>query len=50
VEEPDTAASAAEGEREAVVLSLDADSFDEAIAKHSFVVAQFYAPWGGNGS
>jgi protein disulfide-isomerase A1 len=46
VEKPDAAASAsaADGEGEAV-LSLDADSFDDAVAQHPFVVALFYAPW-----
>ncbi|ONK65703.1 uncharacterized protein A4U43_C06F70 [Asparagus officinalis] len=27
------------------VLTLDASNFDEAIAKHPFVVVEFYAPW-----
>jgi protein disulfide-isomerase A1 len=38
-EEP---AAAAEGE---AVLTLDVDSFDEAVAKHPFMVVEFYAPW-----
>jgi protein disulfide-isomerase A1 len=39
VEEP-----AADGAAEAV-LTLDVDSFDEAVAKHPFMVVEFYAPW-----
>jgi protein disulfide-isomerase A1 len=35
---------AAEGAAEAV-LTLDVDSFDEAVAKHPFMVVEFYAPW-----
>ncbi|PWZ28591.1 Protein disulfide-isomerase [Zea mays] len=41
-EEP---AAAAEGE---AVLTLDVDSFDEAVAKHPFMVVEFYAPWCGH--
>ncbi|XP_062182353.1 protein disulfide isomerase-like 1-1 [Phragmites australis] len=41
------AAAAAEGEGEAV-LTLDADSFDDAVAKHPFMVVEFYAPWCGH--
>jgi len=41
-EEP--AAAASEGAAEAV-LTLDVDSFDEAVAKHPFMVVEFYAPW-----
>ena len=36
------AAAAAEGE---AVLTLDVDTFDEAVAKHPFMVVEFYAPW-----
>jgi protein disulfide-isomerase A1 len=36
----DTAAS--EGE---AVLTLDVDNFDDAVAKHPFMVVEFYAPW-----
>lgn len=40
----------AEGETESKekpssVLTLDASNFDEAIAKHPFIVVEFYAPW-----
>jgi protein disulfide-isomerase A1 len=35
---------APEGAAEAV-LTLDVDSFDEAVAKHPFMVVEFYAPW-----
>ena len=35
-------AAAAEGE---AVLTLDVDTFDEAVAKHPFMVVEFYAPW-----
>jgi hypothetical protein len=34
--------AAAEAE---AVLTLDVDSFDEAVAKHPFMVVEFYAPW-----
>ncbi|XP_066339625.1 protein disulfide-isomerase-like [Miscanthus floridulus] len=44
-EEP--AAAASEGAAEAV-LTLDVDSFDEAVAKHPFMVVEFYAPWCGH--
>lgn len=40
-------APAAEEEAPAAeaVLTLDADGFDEAVAKHPFMVVEFYAPW-----
>ena len=41
-EEAPAAAAAAEGE---AVLTLDVDTFDEAVAKHPFMVVEFYAPW-----
>lgn len=34
--------AAAEGE---AVLTLDVDNFDDAVAKHPFMVIEFYAPW-----
>ena len=37
-------AAPAEGAAEAV-LTLDVDTFDEAVAKHPFMVVEFYAPW-----
>uniref|UniRef100_A0A804MUL1 Protein disulfide-isomerase n=1 Tax=Zea mays TaxID=4577 RepID=A0A804MUL1_MAIZE len=37
--------AAAEAE---AVLTLDVDSFDEAVAKHPFMVVEFYAPWCGH--
>lgn len=41
------AAAAEEGGDAAAeaVLTLDADGFDEAVAKHPFMVVEFYAPW-----
>jgi protein disulfide-isomerase A1 len=27
------------------VLTLDVDSLDDAVAKHPFMVVEFYAPW-----
>ncbi|XP_062197266.1 protein disulfide isomerase-like 1-1 [Phragmites australis] len=33
---------------EEAVLTLDAESFDEAVAKHPFMVVEFYAPWCGH--
>jgi protein disulfide-isomerase A1 len=36
------AAAATEGE---AVLTLDVDSFKDAVAKHPFMVVEFYAPW-----
>jgi protein disulfide-isomerase A1 len=27
------------------VLTLDVDSLDDAVAKHPFMVIEFYAPW-----
>jgi protein disulfide-isomerase A1 len=28
-----------------VVLTLDAGNFSEVVAKHQFIVVEFYAPW-----
>lgn len=43
----EAAAAAGEGGEAAAeaVLTLDADGFDEAVAKHPFMVVEFYAPW-----
>lgn len=43
-------ANGEEGEEAAVVegsavLTLDASNFSEVVAKHPFIVVEFYAPW-----
>lgn len=37
---PETAAEPGE-----MVLTLDAGNFSEVVAKHQFIVVEFYAPW-----
>ncbi|RRT41410.1 hypothetical protein B296_00057854 [Ensete ventricosum] len=43
-EEEDEAAAAAEAEP-SFVLTLDHSNFSDAVAKHPFIVVEFYAPW-----
>ncbi|RZS02200.1 hypothetical protein BHM03_00032196 [Ensete ventricosum] len=43
-EEEDEAAAAAEAEP-SFVLTLDHSNFSDTVAKHPFIVVEFYAPW-----
>ena len=38
-------AYAAEDEYDGSVLILNDENFDEAIAKHDYLLVEFYAPW-----
>lgn len=41
------AASADDSESKEFVLTLDHSNFSDTVAKHDFVVVEFYAPWYG---
>ncbi|XP_073013007.1 protein disulfide isomerase-like 1-1 [Typha latifolia] len=38
----------AKATEEEAVITLDSSNFDEVVAKHSFIVVEFYAPWCGH--